>query len=389
MPPATERDLRLDFFRGIALWLIFVDHIPTNIVNWITLRNYGFSDAAEAFVFISGYAAAFVYGRAMRERGFVVAALRILKRVWQLYIAHIFLFIIFFAQIAYVARTFENPLFAEEMNIVELIKQPDVVLPQAMLLRFNPANMDILPVYILLLLGFPVLLWLLVRTPALALLASAALYLLARIFGWNMPLYPGGTWIINPFYWQLLFAVGAWCGLYATERLGKALGSPIIFAIAFANLLFAFFIVRSWYWPQLDALIPTWLHDFMHAHIYPIDKTNLDMVRLTHFLALAVVTVWLVPRHWSAFRSPFLRPAILCGQHSLPVFCLGIFLSFAGHFVIAEISGRVATQIIVSITGVVLMAAVAALIAWYQNTEKRSVGARGSPPDADIAGGNV
>ena len=132
--PATDRDLRLDFFRGIALWLIFVDHIPSNIVNSFTLRNFGFSDAAEAFVFISGYTAAFVYARAMRERGFFTASGRILRRVWQLYVAHIFLFVIFFAQIAYVARTFQNPLFAEEMNIVELLREPDVMFPQAMLL---------------------------------------------------------------------------------------------------------------------------------------------------------------------------------------------------------------------------------------------------------------
>ena len=67
-PAPTERDLRLDLFRGIALWLIFLDHIPSNVVSWITIRNYGFSDATEIFVFISGYTAAFVYGATMRER---------------------------------------------------------------------------------------------------------------------------------------------------------------------------------------------------------------------------------------------------------------------------------------------------------------------------------
>jgi hypothetical protein len=90
IPAPGERDLRLDLFRGIALWLIFLDHIPSNIVNWITIRNYGFSDATEIFVFISGYTAAFVYGRAMRERGVVVASARILKRAWQVYVAHVF-----------------------------------------------------------------------------------------------------------------------------------------------------------------------------------------------------------------------------------------------------------------------------------------------------------
>src|SRR6201982_894446 len=80
------RALRLDLFRGIALWLIFLDHIPSNIVSWVTIRNYGFSDAAEMFVFISGYTAAFVYGRAMRERGVGVASARILKRASQGYV---------------------------------------------------------------------------------------------------------------------------------------------------------------------------------------------------------------------------------------------------------------------------------------------------------------
>ena len=80
----TERDLRLDLFRGIALWLIFLDHIPSNLVAWVTIRNYGFSDATEIFVFVSGYTAAFVYGREMLQRGFVVAGARILRRVWQI-----------------------------------------------------------------------------------------------------------------------------------------------------------------------------------------------------------------------------------------------------------------------------------------------------------------
>ena len=110
----SERDLRLDLFRGLALWLIFLDHIPQNIVNWITIRNYGFSDATEIFIFISGYTAAFVYGRTMRERGFVLASARILRRAWQIYVAHIFLFTIFMAEIAYVAATFENPLDARK-----------------------------------------------------------------------------------------------------------------------------------------------------------------------------------------------------------------------------------------------------------------------------------
>src|SRR6516225_8248564 len=155
MHAPTGRDLRLDFFRGIALWLIFLDHIPSNLVAWGTIRNYGFSDATEIFVFVSGYTAAFVYGKEMRERGFIIAGAHILRRAWQIYVAHVFLFAIYLAEISYVATSFENPLYAEEMNILDFLKQPDVTIVQALLLKFKPSNMDVLPLYIILLLLFP------------------------------------------------------------------------------------------------------------------------------------------------------------------------------------------------------------------------------------------
>ena len=80
LPAIGERELRLDLFRGLALWLIFIDHLPPNILTWFTIRNYGFSDATEIFIFISGYTAAFVYGRAMLQAGVVVATARITMR---------------------------------------------------------------------------------------------------------------------------------------------------------------------------------------------------------------------------------------------------------------------------------------------------------------------
>ena len=174
LPVAGERELRLDLFRGMALWLIFVDHLPTNILTWFTIRNYGFSDATEIFIFISGYTAAFVYGRAMLQAGFVVATARILRRVWQIYVAHVFLFTIFLAEISYVATRFENPLYSEEMGIMDFLKQPDVTIVQALLLRFRPVNMDVLPLYIVLMLFLPIILWLMKWRPDVALGAVGA-----------------------------------------------------------------------------------------------------------------------------------------------------------------------------------------------------------------------
>src|ERR1700744_1939758 len=184
LPAASaERDLRLDLFRGIALWLIFLDHIPQNLLTWFTIRNYGFSDATEIFIFISGYTAAFVYGRAMRERGIIIASARVLRRAWQIYVAHIFLFTIFMAEIAYVAATFDNPLYAEEMNILDFLKQPDVTIFQALLLKFKPVNMDVLSLYIVLLLLFPPALAMLMWQAAFALPGSALLPVPTLKFG--------------------------------------------------------------------------------------------------------------------------------------------------------------------------------------------------------------
>ncbi len=279
---SAERDLRLDLFRGVALWLIFLDHIPGNILNWFTIRNYGFSDATEIFIFISGYTAAFVYGRAMRERGMLIASARVLRRAWQIYVAHIFLFTIFMAEIAYVAATFDNPLYAEEMNILDFLKQPDVTIFQALLLKFKPVNMDVLPLYIVLLLLFPPMLWMLLRQPGFALAGSALIYVLAWNFDWNLPAYPNGVWFFNPFAWQLLFVFGAWCALGGAQRLSGVLRSPFVLTLAIAYLLFAFAITLTWYIEPLQRFVPQWLSDWM----YPIDKTNLDVLRFAHFLAL-------------------------------------------------------------------------------------------------------
>jgi hypothetical protein len=384
-PVTTERDLRLDLFRGIALWLIFLDHIPSNAVSWITIRNYGFSDATEIFVFISGYTAAFVYGRAMRERGFIVASARVLKRAWQIYVAHVFLFAIYLAEIAYVAHSFDNPLFTEEMGVLDFMKNPDVTILQALLLKFKPVNMDVLPLYIVLLLWFSPILWLLLRSPSLALVASAGLYTLMWEFEWNIAAYPSGTWVFNPFAWQLLFVFGAWCALGGAQRLARWLNSPVVFGLAVAYVLFAFGIAMTWYFPRLGAFVPK----FVGEAIYPIDKTNLDVLRILHFLSLAVIAVWFVPRDWPALKSRVFWPAIVCGQHSLEVFCLGVFLAFAGHFVFTEVSNRLLTHVIVSVSGIAIMVAAAALVSWYRSVERQGPGPRPPTTKPGYAGGDA
>jgi len=382
-PVSTERDLRLDLFRGLALWLIFLDHIPSNAVSWLTIRNYGFSDATEIFVFISGYTAAFVYGRAMQEHGFVVASARVLKRAWQIYVAHVFLFAIYLAEIAYVAHSFDNPLYTEEMGVRDFLANPDVTIIQALLLKFKPVNMDVLPLYIALLAGFAPVLWLLMRAPSIALIASAVLYALMWKFEWNIPAYPHGAWVFNPLAWQLLFVFGAWCALGGAKNLSRYLQSRVLVTLAAAYLVFAFAIAMTWYFPRFGGLVPK----FVGELIYPIDKTNLDVLRILHFLSLAIITIYFVPVDWPYLRLRIFKPLIICGQHSLEIFCLGVFLSFAGHFVFTEVSNRLPMHVIVSVAGIAIMIGAAALLSWYKRVERK--GPRPPAAKPGYAGGDA
>jgi hypothetical protein len=379
IPAGAERELRLDLFRGMALWLIFIDHLPTNILTWFTIRNYGFSDATEIFIFISGYTAAFVYGRAMLQAGFVVATARILRRVWQIYVAHVFLFTIFLAEISYVATRFENPLYSEEMGIMDFLKQPDVTIIQA-LLRFRPVNMDVLPLYIVLMLFLPIILWLMKWRPTSRWRCRCAV---ARRHFDSIDGYPR-LLAFNPFAWQLLFVFGAWCALGGARRMSRILSSPITMWICFAYLLAAFLVTLTWYVPQLHHLMPKRIEQWM----YPINKTDLDVLRFAHFLALAAITVRFLPKDWPGLTSPWLRPLILCGQHSLEIFCLGVFLAFAGHFVLAEISGGAGLHFIISVSGILIMSGMAWIISWYKHSaDKGASRKKGAVGNADMAGG--
>ena len=382
----TGRDLRLDLFRGIALWLIFLDHIPSNLVAWGTLRNYGFSDATEIFVFVSGYTAAFVYGKEMRERGFIIAGARILRRTWQIYVAHVFLFAIYLAEISYVATSFENPLYSEEMGIMDFLKQPDVTIVQALLLRFRPVNMDVLPLYIVLMLFLPIILWLMKWKADVTLALSVLLYALTWHFDWYLTAYPNGVWFFNPLAWQLMFVFGAWCALGGAQRMSRILSSPVTLWVCFAYLFAAFCVTLTWHVPQLGHLMPRRLEQWM----YPIDKTNLDVLRFAHFLALAAITVRFLPKDWSGLKSPWLRPLILCGQHSLEIFCLGVFLAFAGHFVLAEISGGAVLHAVVSVCGILIMWGMASVISWYKHSaDKGASKTKSTGGNADLVGGSA
>jgi len=371
-PPVRPREVRLDLFRGLALIFIFLDHIPSNALNWLTIRNFGFSDASEAFVFIAGYSAVLAYGRRLDANGFVFVMARIYKRCWQLYVAQLLLFMAFTAQVAYTAATFNNPMYSEEMGIVNFFSEPHVTLWEAMLLKFRPTNMDILPLYIVILLMFPFILVGLRRVPKIVFGISGLCYFAASHFDWNLPTWPDGTWLFNPFAWQVLFVLGVAAGL-AHGRPWMARFQKLLVPLAVLYLMFALFVVLTWHFPALES----YLSDRVQAVIYPIDKTNLSLLRLVHFFALAYLVILLVPADSRLLGWKALRPVICCGRHPLEIFCLSIFLSFAGHMLLVELSDTLAAQAGVSLLGIVGMIGAAYYLDWYRKLEKSAVMSRG------------
>lgn len=226
--------------------------------------------------------------------------------------------------------------------------------------------MDVLPLYIVLMVFLPLILWLIKWRADVALALSIALYTITSQFDLHLSAYPNGFWSFNPFAWQLLFVFGVWCSLGGARRLSGIIASPVTLWLSIGYVFAAFCLTLTWYLPQLEHVLPARVEQW----IYPIDKTDLDILQFLHFLALAAITVRFIPQGWPGLTSPWLRPLILCGQHSLEIFCLGVFLAFAGYFLLAEINGGIFLHLLVAVAGVSILSAVAWLTSWHKHSPK-------------------
>ena len=227
--------------------------------------------------------------------------------------------------------------------------------------------MNILPLYILLMLAFPVTLWLTLRAPILAALLSVAVWAIAYFGGLNLKLYPvEQDWFFNPFAWQLLFFIGTWCAVGGAPWLRSIYSSNVVFFVCAIYIAFAFWLAMTLHFPALARRLPDWLW------IFPLNKTDLSPLRLAHFLALTILVVRFVPMDAAFLRSAWAKPLIMCGRHSLEVFCVGVFLSLTANFLLAEVSGSVTMQVLVSAAGIFLMFALAALMSWYKSLDRRA-----------------
>jgi hypothetical protein len=359
-----RRDLRLDACRGLALWFIFIDHIPDNVFAWLTLRNYGFSDTTEAFVFVSGYTCMLAYGGALREQGWPSTVTRALRRSWEIYAAFLLLLIAYLALIWAVGG---DRRYLDETNAAVFIENPGAAIVRAAIMQYTPVNTDVLPTFVLLHLAFPGLVWLLTRSATVALVASFLLYLLVQAFSWNLPAWPHGEWFFNPLAWQILFVFGAWYADRGAGRLRPILQSRALLVLAMLYLAFSLAIALSWQIKVLEGFIP----EAVSKLIYPIDKSNLAPVRLLHFLALAIVVVHLTRPDWHGLMKPAITAMIRCGENSLAIYCFGVLLSFIGHVILVKFSGTIAMQAAVSIAGIVLMSAAATLMTWEAKLDRR------------------
>lgn len=375
-PKSHGRDLRLDFFRGLALIFIFIDHVPGNSLSHLTMRSFGLSDAAEAFVLIAGFAAMMAYAGHFERDGMLAGARRIGRRVRELYAAQILLVAVCAGLLALAARWFENPLYFEHVNLTPFSFDPWGAIWRSLLLYYQLGYINILPLYIVLLAAFPALWWLLQRQPIAALALSVALWLGACFLNLNLPSWPEVYgWYFNPFAWQLLFTIGAYAAHQA--RQGASLyRSPWLTALAAAYVVFGLIVAAPW------LAIPGW-HP---PRLIPLEwlgtmsKSSLSIWRLAHILALAYLIAVFVPRHSQWLNHRVSEWVIHCGRNGLDIFCLGTLLSFIGFIVLLEAGRSWYFQVLVNGIGVGVMICAAQWLSRRKVARAKSVARPASAP---------
>ena len=349
-----DRDLRLDACRGLALWFIYLDHVPDNICSWLTLSRYGFSDATELFMFVSGVTCALAYGKVRQLDGWSAVISHTLRRSWEIYAA----FLIVTLACVVVVYLAGADRFADVTNTRVVFEQPGEALFRAAILQYRPVNTDVLPAFVLFHLFFAPLLWLLLRWPGATLAASLLLYTLVQLFGWNLPQWPKNPWFFNPLAWQFLVVLGAWWELGNGKLLRSWLAWRGATILAATYLIIALLIALSWSIQPLDVLVPGWLGRL----IYPINKSDLDSLRLLHFLAIAILVAKLVPPDWKGLTAPIMRGAIRCGENSLEIYCAGVLLALGARILLEKVSATPAIQIAASFAGIAALVVLASLL---------------------------
>ena len=375
LPVERNRDLRLDVFRGLAMLIIFVAHVPGNSWTAYIPARFGFSSAAEMFVFCSGYASALAFGSVFVRRGWWIGTVRILFRIWQLYWAHVGLFLVL-ATISIVAVRLHIGTrdYPADLSLGVFDRDGLNGIIGMMTLFLVPDLLNILPMYVILLALTPPAMALSKISPWLVLAASAALWALVQATGVNLPAggETGRTWFFNPFAWQLMFFTGFAFGMSWVP--GPAPNHRALLPIA-ATVVVLSVPITFWGFtdtaPGLrsirDWLIPNGV----------IATTRLDVLRYAHFLCLAYVALSLIERFPRAIAARALAPVVAIGQQSLPAFVSTVALAWVAGIWL-DIVGRDSLPVAaVNLFGFAAILAVARAAAWF----KSAPWAGGSSPD--------
>ena len=354
---AVGRDHRIDLFRGLSLWLIFIDHIPEVYLNRITPKNFGFSDAAEILVFLSGVASGMVYTPIARQSGLRIALQRAIRRGFEIYFAQLCTIALLLLTASLLAIW--QPDLLHHANVAVFFADPFEAAWQAVTMRYSPVNLDPLLLMITLHFALVVVLLGILRYPAATLMASALLYVTSHLLDWYIAAYPAGQVYFNPMNWQFLYVIGVWWGAKPAHAALRYLDLKLWMLLAVGYVAFSFFIALGWQFHSLEAYVPAPIFRL----IYPIDKGHMDILRLLHFFALASVIRKVLPADVPDRWQHYLRPVLWCGEHPLAVYCASVLLSFAGHAFLRMAWNNLLTQALVTLGGIVIMTGIAARLA--------------------------
>jgi hypothetical protein len=321
----TSRIDAIDFWRGFALLTIFIDHLPENVFQHVTYKNFGFSDAAELFVFLSGASVALAYGSRFFNGETWTAVRAVLRRAFTLYWVQILTSLLIISLFAAAASYWDNDDLVDDDDRDFVVSNPLRGVSAILLLAHQLENVNILPLYVALLLMTPALLVLARRNDWLMLMGSVALYAVARAFELNVPSWPlDGGWYFNPLTWQLIFAIGVFVGRRVKN--GGIGYDRRVYALCLALVAASAVVATDGFglapglWNGARALLDH-------------DKTDLGLIRPLHFLALAYVIAHSgVTRLFSA--TPIFAPLALMGRYSLPVFATGCVLTAIGEVIV-------------------------------------------------------
>ncbi|HXP31758.1 MAG TPA: OpgC domain-containing protein [Stellaceae bacterium] len=374
----AARDPRLDFFRGSAMFIIFIAHCRGNFLWDYIPARYGLSDAAEMFVFLSGMAASIAFGGTFIRQGWLIGTARILYRCWQLFVAHLGLFFTGAMLVAAATRWWDEDYIGAN-DLQSFFRDPAAGLVGLFTLTYVPHYFDILPLYMVVLAMVPGMMLLARINPALVPAVSVTLYAAAVTWGWNFPANADEqpVWYFNPFAWQLIFFTG-----FALRRgwVKVPLDSKPLFWGSVLVLLAGLSISLPSVFGRVPAIEALRLWIMAHS-----DKTNLDLLQYLHFLASAYVIVVLLKGREDILLSAPLRPFVKCGQQALSIFVSGMVLSFLGGMVFDHAGDGAAVQIAVNGACFGTLFGIAYGVAWIKSTPWKRPPARAVAPSVVVA----